>query len=78
MRRPVACIYKNEQGEIYQIRVVTNKAVVTTPVNNTSERTCRHYIKQMFGQCQILIAQELPNNRPEDNPPPIQIDIDRW
>lgn len=62
MKKPVACIYKNEAGEIYQIRVVTSRDVITIPVSNSSEKTCRQTIKQMFGRCEILIAQLLPDD----------------
>lgn len=59
MKKPVACIYKNKAGEIYQIRVVTGRATVTIPVSNSSEKTCRDYIRKIFGRVELLISQEV-------------------
>ncbi len=78
MNRPVACIYRHPDNSIFQVRIVTGKAVTTIPVENSLEKTVRKAVYDMFGPCQWLDVTVYPSEAPEDNPPPIQIDLDRW
>jgi len=61
MKKPVACIYKDKLGHIYQLRVVTSKAVTTVPVKHSSEREVRRYIRKVWGSVELLISQEVDN-----------------
>lgn len=54
-----ACIYKNEQGEVYQLRVVEGDRTSTYPVTNSSEKVVRRFIKSNWKNVTILVADVL-------------------
>ena len=53
-------IYKNEQGEIYTVRVVRGSDVTEIPVSNTEEKTVRRTMRSLFGRCEFTVVQVLP------------------
>lgn len=76
--RPIATLYRNPDGAIFQLRVVTSKGVTTIPCDNTQEKTIRKFVRDIWGRVQWLDVTITPSEKTEDNPPPIQIDLDRW
>jgi hypothetical protein len=63
MRKIQVWIYKNEAGDIYQIRVVhRDNSVQTVPVSNTEEKKLRRLCQGMYGRCQFTTVQILPEN----------------
>lgn len=55
-----AAIYQHANGLIYLIRVVTPQGKFEVPVNNSSMRTCKRYLRDMFGRIDTVIVTTSP------------------
>lgn len=61
MKATPVWIYKDVQGEIYQIRVIHPKGVETVSVSNTQEKKLRRLCRDLYGRCQFTTVQVLPD-----------------